>query len=187
MFMNRRRHHAARYLLAAAGATAVLTGVAGGPATASESTPQPANWRRCTNTIENFSIGYPHGWYTTQIRPAEACHQFHPDRFTIPLESEYPLTALNARPVSTLPSRTDTDYERVLRWEPTTVGGRPAVRFETSSTGEGQYLAGTRQYGYVIHLRSGLISVHTTAEPDETRYAAWTAVVDDAARTVRQR
>jgi hypothetical protein len=183
MHMNRAR--ATRYLLAAA--AAVFAGVVGGPAAASESGRPPPDWRRCTNAVEHFSIGYPRGWYTTEIRPAEVCHQFHPDRFTIPLDSEYPLTALNARPVPVLPDRTDTDYERVLRWERTTVAGRPAVRYETSSTGMGQGLAGTRQYGYVIRLRCDLISVHTTAEPGEARYEAWRSVVDDAARTLRPR
>ncbi len=144
----------------------------------------PHGWRRCVNSVENYSIGYPGSWHTTQIRPEEVCAQFHPSRFTIPAESEYPLTALNAKRVSAPPSRTDTEYERTLLWERTTVAGRPAVRFETSSTGAGMDLAGTRQYGYVIHLGHGLISIHTTAEPGETRYAAWKVVVNKAARTL---
>jgi hypothetical protein len=144
----------------------------------------PHGWRRCVNTVENYSIGYPGTWYTTQIRPAEVCAQFHPDRFTIPPESEYPLTALNARRVQAPPSRTDTEFERTLLWQKTTVAGRDAVRFETSSTGAGLYQAGTRQYGYVIRLGHGLISVHATADPGETRYAAWKTVVNQAARTL---
>jgi hypothetical protein len=147
----------------------------------------PEGWLRCVNAVAGYSIGYPSGWYTTQIRSAEVCAQFHPSRFTIPLESEYPLTALNARRVEGLPARTDTAYEHTLLWQDVTVGGRRAVRFETSSTGEGQGLAGTRQYGYVIRHGGGLISVHTTAEPGETRYSAWKAVVDEAAHTLRRR
>jgi hypothetical protein len=144
----------------------------------------PSGWRRCDNTAENFSIGYPGTWHTTQIRPEEVCAQFHPSRFTIPLDSEYPLTALNAKRVQAPPSRAGTEYERTLLWQKTTVAGRQAVRFETSSTGEGQGLAGTRQYGYVIRLGDGLISIHTTAKPGETRYAAWKTVVNKAARTL---
>jgi len=158
-------------------------------ATAAHSPPatgpsSPHGWRRCVNSVENFSIGYPRNWYTTQIRPEEVCVQFHPNRFTIPLESEYPLTALNAKPVSAMPSRAHTQFERVLLWKKTTVAGRNAVRFETSSTGAGQSLAGTKQYGYVVRLGHGLISVHTTAEPGETRYAAWKTVVNKAVRTL---
>jgi hypothetical protein len=144
----------------------------------------PRGWRRCVNPVEKYSIGYPGKWHTTQIRPAEVCQQFHPNRFTIPPESEYPLTALNVRRVTAPPSRTDTEYERTLLWRKTTVAGRQAVRFETVSTGAGLYQEGTRQYGYVIRLGRGLISVHATAEAGETRYAAWKTVVDKAARTL---
>jgi hypothetical protein len=144
----------------------------------------PHGWKRCVNVTENYSIGYPGSWHTTQIRPEEVCAQFHPSPFTIPPESEYPLTALNAKRVSAPPSRTDTEFEDTLLWERTTVGGRRAVRFETSSTGAGLYLAGTRQYGYVLRLGQNLISVHTTAEPGEARYAAWQTVVDKAVRTL---
>lgn len=146
--------------------------------------PSPQAWRRCVNSTENYSIGYPRGWYTTQIRPEEVCAQFHPTRFTIPRESEYPLTALNVRRVAAPPSRTSTEFERTLRWERTRVVGRSAVRFETSSTGAGMDRAGTRRYGYVLRLGHRLISVHTVAEPGETRYAAWKRVVDKAVRTL---
>jgi hypothetical protein len=144
----------------------------------------PHGWKRCVNFPENYSIGYPGTWHTTQIRPEEVCAQFHPSEFTIPPESEYPLTALNARRVGAPPSRDDTEFEHTLLWEQTTVGGRRAVRFETSSTGAGLYEAGTRQYGYVLRLGQSLISVHTTAAPGEARYAAWQTVVDKAVRTL---
>jgi hypothetical protein len=158
------------------------SGAAHSPPAASPSLPH--GWRRCVNFIENYAIGYPGTWHTTQIRPSEVCAQFHPDRFTIPPDSEYPLTALNARRVPAPPSRTDTEFERTLLWEQTTVAGRHAVRFETASTGAGLYLTGTRQYGYVIGLGHDLISVHTTAEPGEARYGAWKSVVDKAVRTL---
>jgi hypothetical protein len=144
----------------------------------------PRAWRRCVNSSEDYAIGYPRGWYTTQIRPAEVCAQFHPTRFTIPAESEYPLTALNARRVAALPSRASTEFERTLSWKRTKVAGRSAVRFETVSTGAGMDEAGTRRYGYVLRLGHGLISVHTVAGPGETRYAGWKAVVNKAVRTL---
>ena len=157
--------------------------VSGTPRTAVTSS-LPHGWKRCVNVAENFSIGYPGAWYTTQIRPEEVCAQFHPDAFTIPPESEYPLTALNAKRVDSPPGRGDTAFERTLRWERTTVAGRHAVRFETASTGAGQDPAGTRRYGYVLRLGQSLISVHTTAVPGETRYAAWRTVTDKAVRTL---
>jgi len=147
----------------------------------------PPRWRRCVNSVVGYSVGYPGGWHTTRIRPAEACAQFHPTRFTIPANSEYPLTALNVRRVPALPSRTDTRYERVLRWEWTTVAGRRAVRYETMSTGEGLYPRGTRWYGYVSRLGGRLFSVHTAAQPGERRYRGWKVVVDRAASTLHLR
>jgi hypothetical protein len=146
--------------------------------------PSPHVWRRCVNSSENYAIKYPRDWYTTQIRPEEVCAQFHPTRFTIPSDGEYPLTALNVRRVTALPSRTSTEFERTLRWQRTTVAGRSAVRFETSSTGAGMDQVGTRRYGYVLRLGRSLISVHTVAGPGETRYAAWKTVVNKAVRTL---
>ena len=186
-----------RFVLAAAilvGAPAMAAG--GGPAAAGPVTVAgaehaapaqvslPPGWQRCVNTAENYSIGYPGDWYTTQIRPEEVCAQIHPDPFVIPLESEYPLTALTVRRVTAAPSRSDTEYERTLAWQRTTVAGRPAVRFETVSTGAGLDLEGTRRYGYVLSLGQALISVRTEAQPGETRYAAWQQVIDRAVRTL---
>jgi hypothetical protein len=167
---------------AAEGLPVAVTVAAHSPPAAGSSLPR--GWRRCVNPDENYGIGYPSGWHTTQIRPEEVCAQFHPTRFTIPPESEYPLTALNAKKVTAPPSRAGTAYERTLLWKRTTVAGRHAVRFETTSTGEGLHQAGTRQYGYVIRLGRDLISIHTTAEPGEARYAAWKTVVNRAARTL---
>jgi hypothetical protein len=185
-----------RFALAAAiGVGALAMAAGGGPATAGPVTVAaehaapgkaslPRGWQRCVNTAENYSIGYPGDWYTTQIRPEEVCAQIHPDPFVIPPESEYPLTALNVRRVTALPSRSSTEFERTLLWQRTTVAGRPAVRFETASTGAGMDPKGTRRYGYTFRLDHALISVHTAAAPGETRYAAWRKVVNRAARTL---
>jgi hypothetical protein len=147
----------------------------------------PQGWRLCVNPVEGFSTGYPSGWYTTEVRPSEVCRQFHPTIFEIPRESEYPQTALNVRLTNALPDRVDTEFERVLLWEETTVAGRPAVRVETESTGWGQHLAGSRSYGYTIRFGNTLITVFAAAEPDAAGYADWKAVVDRAAPTVRRR
>jgi hypothetical protein len=179
-----------RFALAAAIGVGVLAMAAGGgpaaagPVTVAGAASSPHAWQRCVNTAENYSIGYPGDWYTTQIRPEEVCAQIHPDPFVIPPESEYPLTALNVRRVTALPSRSDTEFERTLLWQRTTVAGRAAVRFETVSTGAGMDLEGTRRYGYAIRLGHALISVHTTAAPGETRYAAWRQVVNRSAHTL---
>ena len=172
-------------IAAAIGVGALALAAGGSPAAAGPATVSlPQGWQRCVNTAENYSISYPGGWHTTQIRPEEVCAQSHPDPFVIPPESEYPLTALNVRRVTALPSRSDTDFERTLLWQRTTVAGRPAVRFETASTGAGLDPEGTRRYGYALRLGHALISVHTAVAPGEARYAAWRKVVDRAVRTL---
>jgi hypothetical protein len=146
----------------------------------------PQGWRRCVNTMEGFSVGYPRAWHTTEIRPREACRQFHPTAFEIPREGEYPLTALNVGRVDALPDRADTIHERVLLWEETTVSGRPAVRAETESTGAGLHPVGTRWYGYTFRIGNDLVRVFAAAEPGAAGYSDWKAVVDQAARTLRR-
>jgi len=170
---------------------AATPSTAASPSTAGDDRPTtgpslPHGWRRCVNTVEGFSIAYPGDWYTTEIRPREVCRQFHPTTFVIPREGEYPLTALNVGWVDGFPGRVDTEFDRVLRWEQTTVAGRPAVRVETESTGAGQDVIGTRRYGYTIRHGNRLISVFAAAEPGATGYPGWKAVVDQAARTIRR-
>jgi len=184
-------------LIAAVGTATVLTGactkpqsppVATNPPAASPSiAATPVDWPRCTNDIAGYSIGYPTGWHTTQLRPAEACTQFHPSAFTIPAGGEYPLTALNAARIAQWPPTPDSTFERTLLWERTTVRGQAALRYETASTGQGLYPEGTRRYGYVIQVGGQLMSVFTLAGPGESRLAAWKAVVDEAAATVQVR
>ena len=168
-----------RSVLAVAAAGAVLLSLAPAPAAA-----HPRS-RSCVNTAENYVVDYPSRWFTTQIRPEEACAQFHPSRFTIPPESEYPLTALTVRRVEGWPSRVSNQFERVLRWDRVRVQGRSAVRVEVVSTGEGMEEKGTRRYGYVLRLAGGLISVYAAAAPGEHRYRAWKSVADRAVRTLR--
>jgi hypothetical protein len=145
----------------------------------------PQGWRRCVNTNEGFSVGYPGAWHTTEVRPREVCRQFHPTVFEIPRESEYPLTALNVGRVEAMPDRADTIHERVLLWEETTVSGHRAVRAETESTGAGLYPVGTRWYGYTFRLGNHRVRVFASAEPGAAGYSEWKAVVDQAARTLR--
>jgi hypothetical protein len=146
----------------------------------------PQGWRRCVNNVEGFSVGYPSGWHTTEVRPREACRQFHPNVFEIPRESEYPLTALNVGRVEAMPGRADTIHERVLLWRETTVSGHRAVLAETESTGAGLYPVGTRWYGYTFRLGDHLVRVFAAAEPGAAGYADWKAVVDQAARTLHR-
>ena len=149
----------------------------------------PAGWQSCTNAHEGFEIGYPGGWHTASLNPEQACRQFHPTVFTVPVGGEYTLTALNAMqtPVDFDPSRSGTSdqYVRTMLREETTVAGRRAVRFEEALIEAGLYPVGTMKYGYVIDRDGREFAVFTMAVPAETRYTDWKPVVDLAVETLR--
>ena len=67
-----------------------------------------AGWRRCVNpprTTPSATLRLVH----RQIPPQEVCAQLHPTRFSIPGDSEYPLTALNVKRVR----RAEPDRRRI--------------------------------------------------------------------------
>jgi hypothetical protein len=152
----------------------------------------PTGWQSCTNSHAGFEIGYPADWHTASVNPQQDCQQFDPADFTIPAGGEYPLTALNAVQTQYLfdPGRSGpgnaTCASTVLR-EPTTVGGRRAVRFEERLGGDGMYADGTMKYGYVIDREGREFAVFTMAHPgvSASDYADWKAVVDQAVDTLR--
>jgi hypothetical protein len=152
----------------------------------------PAGWQSCANSAQGFEIGYPARWHTAELNQEQACQQFHPTPFTIPIDSEYPLTALNA--VSTQEAfdpitsgAGDPAYFATLLREPTAVGGRQAVRFEESDKGAGLNREGTMRYGYVIDRDGREFTVFTIAAPGVPagEYGDWKVVVDQAVETLR--
>jgi hypothetical protein len=149
----------------------------------------PTGWRSCANTDVGFEIGYPGDWHTASLNPQQVCQQFHPIAFIVPVDGEYPLTALNA--VQTpeafdpaLSGKVD-PYAQTLLREETTVGGRRAVRFEESLIQDGILPVGTKRYGYVIDRDGTEFLVFTIAVPNTIEYADWKAVVDQAVDTLR--
>jgi hypothetical protein len=107
----------------------------------------------------------------------------------VPVDSEYPLTALNAvqtnEDFDPALSGTVDPYARTLLREETTVGGRRAVRFEESLIAEGMLPVGTMTYGYVIDRDGTEFLVFTIAVPNIIEYADWKAVVDQAVETLQ--
>jgi hypothetical protein len=150
------------------------------------------DWRRCTNTYHRYSIGYPRHWYTAQLRPADKCRQFDRTPFTVPPNSEYPITDLNAVPMPVSVSdyvrgATDPMFAVTVQRRNVWVCGRRAVLFETVSTGEGLYDKGTRHYGYAVDRNGTAFVVFTITIPGDALYARNKAVVDRAVRTLRFR
>jgi len=148
----------------------------------------PAGWASCTNAHVGFEIGYPGDWHTASLNPQQDCQQFHPIAFIVPVDGEYPLTALNAvqTPEAFDPAvsgKVDPSAQTLLR-EETSVGGRRAVRFEWSLIQEGILPVGTMRYGYVIDRDGTEFLVFTMAVPNTIEYADWKVVVDQAVQTI---
>jgi hypothetical protein len=149
----------------------------------------PTGWQSCANTHVGFEIGYPGDWHTASLNPQQVCQQFHPIAFTVPVDGEYPLTALNAvqtrEDFNPAVSGTVDPYAQSLLREETTVGGRRAIRFEESLIAEGMLPVGTLTYGFVIDRDGTEFLVFTTAVPNTIEYADWKAVVDQAVETLQ--
>jgi hypothetical protein len=150
----------------------------------------PASWKSCQNPLRGSSIGYPGDWFTTSLNPSQACSLFHPTAFTIPVNSEFPLVAMNA--VQTQDSAatyraqiTDPTYQTTILNEATTVAGRPAYKFEVTSKGEGLDEVGTRRYGYIVDNGGKAFVLYTVARAAETRYNSWKFIIDTAKGTLR--
>ncbi len=149
----------------------------------------PSGWTSCSNSHVGFEIGYPAAWYTAELNLRQVCQQFDPMEFTIPVDGEYPLTALNAVQTPDLfdpatSGQADPTARMLLR-EATIVGGRAAVRFEWSLSEAGMLPIDTKRYGYVIDRDGREFTVFTTAIPAQAGYEDWKPVVDQAVETLR--
>lgn len=146
-------------------------------------------WSLCTNSRRGYTIGYPSGWYTTHLRPSQACEYFDPAPFEIVPGTEFPPTALFAAQSDEsvdlyVEQLTDPMFFDTIRREEMTVGGRPAVLVETSATGQGESEPGERTYGYVVDNEGRAFVVLATGLPGDERYEDFKAVADEAVRTV---
>jgi hypothetical protein len=147
-------------------------------------------WSVCTNRRRGYSISYPSGWYTTHLRPAQACEYFDPEPFEIIEGTEFPPTGLFASLTdqsveSYVQQLTDPMFFDTLQHQTSTVGGRTAVLVETEATGEGESEPGERTYGYVVDVDGRAFVVLAIGLPGDRRYEQFTAVADGAVQTVR--
>ena len=149
-------------------------------------------WSICTNSRRGYSIGYPSGWYTTHLRPSQACEYFDPEPFEIIEGTEFPPTglfaALTDEAVDTYVEQlTDPMFFDTLRREDVTIAGRSAVLVETVATGEGESEEGERTYGYVVEVgveRQAFV-VLAIGLPGDERYQDFKAVADEAVKTAQ--
>ena len=80
---------------------------------------------------------------------------------------------------------TDPMYFTTIGVEPTTVLGLSALRFETTSLGEGLDSVGTRRFGYIIDRSGRAFVIWTVATAGEARYDEWKTNVDIARDSLR--
>ena len=152
----------------------------------------PPGWSVCTNNRRGYSIGYPGGWYTTHLRPAQACEYFDPEPFEIFEGTEFPPTGLfvsltDQTVGSYLEQLTDPMFFETVGREETTVNDRPAVLVETSSTGQGESEPGQRTYAYMVEVgvEGHAFVVLATGLSGDARYEEFKAVADQAVKTAR--
>jgi hypothetical protein len=164
--------------VAAIVASIALVGCGGGDEPASEPVPTAegpvlADWPSCVNERAGYEISYPPDWHTATLDGEFECSFFDPEPFEIVEGSEFPLTALQAFPAGeerrtfeqVVEEYTDPMFERELAREDATVGGFPAVRLETESTGQGLYEEGTRTIAYIVDRDVAPFVVRAQAPP----------------------
>jgi hypothetical protein len=149
-------------------------------------------WSTCANARRGYSIDYPSGWYTTHLRPAQACEYFHPEPFEIVEGTEFPPTGLfvfltDQTVDSYVQEATNPMFFETVRREDTTVGERSAVLIETTATGQGESEPGERTYGYVVAVgpEEDAFVVLATGLPGDERYDEFKDVADEAVKTAQ--
>jgi hypothetical protein len=157
----------------------------------------PSGWRRCTNGVLGYSIGYLGTWHTTDVLngeqdPAHACQWFSPDPFgpqgnVVSEGWGYPLEVAIRGPFDQVRAQeTDPEVASVLVEEELAVVGHRAVRLEYETLID---LVGETglHYEYLIELDPATtLIVHTTATRGVAGvYAENKVIVDRAVETVR--
>lgn len=109
----------------------------------------------CINDVEGFTVRFPEGWHVHASSLEGGCSLFDPEPIDVPMGSEFPLDFAIQIDIESVPVETLTGEvmgRRTLSQEPTTVGGREAVRIVGEETGEGLHDRGIRSYRYVVDL-----------------------------------
>ena len=155
-----------RVLLAAAAALLLAASACGGNSegepetvtTETETETEPSGGdelaERCENPDAGYAVRYPAGWHTNDGAVTAPCSFFHPDPFELPEASEPPPLAvsISREPFALADLAGESPATRVLASEEVEVAGRPALRRETESTGDGLLPAGVHSLEYLVDL-----------------------------------
>lgn len=109
---------------------------------------------RCENPDAGYAVRYPAGWHTNDGSVTAPCSFFDPEPFELPEASEPPPLAvsISREPFALADLASESPATRVLASEEVEVAGRPALRRETESTGDGLLPAGVRSLEYLVDL-----------------------------------
>lgn len=150
----------------------------------------PAGWTTCSNEVHGYTIGYPEEWHTASVNRDNTCRWFDPNHFEVEPATEPPPTAITVNPTQRPYGKAraqlqDSPRHELETFEPVTVGGLEAVRYERVQTENLLYPAGTRTYGYLFDHDGSAFYLETRKIPDtDTDYEANKQVLDKAARTL---
>ncbi len=129
---------------------------AGAPTTTSTTGGSGDLAESCTRTENGFTVKvrYPGRWHTNDNGVIPACSAFDPTAVVIPNDSEVPLELaitldVETAPLERLEKPTATTVETTTML---TVAGRPALRQQLVSTGEGLIDRGVRFVRYLVGL-----------------------------------
>jgi hypothetical protein len=137
------------------------------PPTSDEAVPEAMReTMSCVNPVHRYTVEYPAGWQANTNGIVSPCSLFDPESVAVPPASELPLEiaiqiALEPVRVSTIAR--DIIGQRVVASEATVVAGRPAIRMNARTTGEGLHDRGINFYRYLIDLGDTTL-VSTTYE-----------------------
>ena len=108
----------------------------------------------CENPDAGYAVRYPAGWHTNDGSVTAPCSFFHPEPFELPEASEPPPLAvsISREPIAFADLTRGSPATRVLASDEVEVAGRPALRRETESTGDGLLPAGVRSLEYLVDL-----------------------------------
>lgn len=156
------------------------TSTTAGATTSTTSPGDEAATQACTNDEAGYTVELPQGWSTNDGEVVPPCRFFHPEPFEVPEATEVIGLAVTVSvepvPFERVSSPDDMSEDELSR-EQTTVAGRPAVRVETVSTGEGLLPEGVRSYRYAVDL-DGRTLIAVTRDVEGLDYAENQEVVD---------
>jgi hypothetical protein len=136
--------------------------------------------QRCEHEDDGYSVAYPATWHT------ESCAFFHPDEFEAPERTELLGVAIviSREPVAFDAITSDQPTREGVSSEELEVAGRPAVRLEYESTGDGLLPEGTPVYEVLVDL-GGETLIAGTRGLGELDFEANKAVLDRMVESLR--